>query len=426
MKRVLIVSYHFDNKNQIGSVRIRGLVRYLPSFGWQPTVLTAGPIASISQGDIIVARAPCKEITQKWKSFLGLSEDAGIQEQLGWEADKNKANLGDKILKIWEEIFVYPDNRYPWHKEAVSLGEKLRASEKYDAIISSSDPITSNLIAKDLKMKFSIPWIADFRDLWTQNHYYPYSKIRHFFEERLELKILSHADALTTVSYPLSQKLKQLHKEKDAYTIPNGFDPCQKNEGTPLRDKFTITYTGTLYRGRRDPVSLFVALNELISNRSIDPIDISVEFYGDADAWILSDADRYGLKNIVKTNGLISREESIDKQRHSHMLLLLTWNNPDERGVYTGKLFDYLAAMRPILSIGISRGVVEALLNETHAGVHASNIHEIEQELLRAYSEFKLTGTLSNRSIPSEIDKYTHIEMARKFSEILDKLIEKN
>jgi glycosyltransferase involved in cell wall biosynthesis len=329
----------------------------------------------------------------------------------------------ESVIKLWEEIFAYPDFVSGWRKPAVNFANKLINSECIDAIISSSGPPTCNLIAKDLKEKHDIPWIADFRDLWTQNHYYQYSRFRHFFETKLELRSLSSADALTTVSQPLVVKLKQLHPAKKIFSIPNGFDPLQKNPGLPLPRQFTITYTGSLYRGKRDPEPLFQVLGEIVSNGLVDPNDLSVEFYGPREDWLKDEAKRYGLNGIVKINGAISRDASIEKQRRSHLLLLLTWDKPEEKGVYTGKVFDYLAAGRPILSMGISGGVVEDLLKCTGAGFHVSSQEDLKRIILNTYQEYKSTSTINYHGSVSEIDRFSHVEMARKFSAVLDELV---
>ncbi|WP_054864894.1 glycosyltransferase [Methanosarcina barkeri] len=140
--------------------------------------------------------------------------------------------------------------------------------KKIDAIISSSSPIISHIIAHDLSEKYNIPWIADLRDLWTQNHYCTHSKIRKVFDKRLELKTLAASDAITTVSSNLASNLRKFHNRKSVYSIPNGYDLEESiNTNISLSNKFTITYTGSLYNGKRDPSKLFNALNELIKEK---------------------------------------------------------------------------------------------------------------------------------------------------------------
>ncbi|NQE44520.1 hypothetical protein C5S31_00680, partial [ANME-1 cluster archaeon GoMg2] len=186
-----------------------------------------------------------------------------------------------------------------------------------------------------------------------------------------------------------------------------------------LSDKFSIVYTGNLYRGKRDPEPLLKAIQKLILEGIIEPDEVVIDFYGYDEGWLERDVERYGLQDIVRVHGVIPREEALKKQREAQILLLLTWNDPTERGVYTGKVFEYLAARRPILSMGISGGVVEDLLKETNAGVHTSSQEEIERALKIFHSEFKLKGRVGYCGISTKIERYSQREMARKFADVL-------
>jgi glycosyltransferase involved in cell wall biosynthesis len=420
MKRILLISYHFQKKEDIAAVRTGGLAKYLKSSGWEISVI-CGDKGKPDQFEIFEITID-NEIT-KWKKALGLKNDISFRKQIGIPTYKGKETVIDSILNLWEEIFTYPDAYKTWIDPAIEKGKELIKNKKFHAIISSSGPPSVNIVAASLASEFNIPWIADFRDLWIQNHYYHYSKIRKYFERRLELKTLAKANILTTISQPLADKLRELHQNKKIIIIPNGFDPNQVNQGTPLKDKFTITYTGILYRGRRDPELLLKTIKSLIDERIIDPESIECEFYGSDDDWLIRDIKKYQLENIVKVYGRISRDSSIQKQRQSQILLLLTWNDPEEKGVYTGKLFDYLAARRPILSLGYTDGgVVKELLDQTQAGVHCANKTELRDYLLNAYREFRELGAVQYHGINEEIMKYSHIEMARKFAKVLEEV----
>jgi hypothetical protein len=301
---------------------------------------------------------------------------------LGKSTYKNKKLFIDYVLKVWEEIFAYPAANIGWYKYAVEAGEKLLAKGKYDAILSSSNPATCHLVANKLKTLFGIPWVADFRDLWTQNHYSEHFTLSKIIEKRLETATISAADILTTVSQPLAITLRENHRNKQVNTIMNGFDPEFKNPGTKTSEKFTIVYTGTLYQGKRDPEPLFQATSESINSGKISSSDIEILFYGAVDDWLFNDIKKYKLENVINVCGPISREESIHEQRKAQVLLLLTWNHPAEKGVYTGKLFDYLAAQRPIFAIGIPGSVIEDLLNSTQAGTYVTSVEELKNAIL--------------------------------------------
>jgi glycosyltransferase involved in cell wall biosynthesis len=421
MRNVLIISFFFNQT--VAAVRLRGLAKYLPEFGWNPVILTV-ETSTISEKKFEIYETPYEDTLILWKKRIGLPLHKTWKEHYNVPTYKKENTSLDKLVNFWEEIFTWPDPTIDWSVSAIEKGDELLKERHFDAIISSISPITSHIIAKELVIRKKIPWVADFRDLWTQNHYYKYSRIRRFFEKRLELDTLSSANALTTISDPFSEKLKEFHKNKKVYTITNGFDPEQVNPKIPLTKKFSITYTGKIYKGRQDPEPLFRVLKALIDEKNLDPATIEVDFFGFHEGWLTSDIKKYHLENVVRLHGQISQEESVQKQRESHVLLLLTWNDPHEKGVYTAKLFEYLAAGRPILALGLQGSVVTDLLNQTHAGVNVSSDAEIKEQILTVYREYEKNGFVSYSGVPFEIEKYSHREMARKFAEVLEEICE--
>ena len=423
MRNVLIISFFFNQTSSVAAVRMRGLVKYLPEFGWNPVVLTAG--ASVIMGkEKRIFETPYEDTLILWKKRLGLPLHITLKENYNFPAYKEKNTIIDKLINFWEEVFIYPDHSINWSVSALEKADELLKETHFEAIISSMNPPTSHIIAKKLVQRKKIPWIADFRDLWTQNHFYKYSGIRRFFEKRLELETLSPANVLTATSYPLSEKIKELHTNKKVFAITNGYDPEQVNPGIPLTKKFCITYTGYIYKGRQDPGPLFRVLKTLIDEKTVDPATVEVNFFGYHEGWLPGEIKKYQLENLIQIHGQISREESISKQRESQVLLLLTWNDPHEKGVYTAKLFDYLAARRPILALGLSGSVITDVLNQTQAGITVSSDEEIKDQILTLYREYTEKGFVSYSGVSSEIERFSHREMAKQFADVLEEICE--
>jgi len=397
------------------------LAKYLSEYGWSPVILTAALPAEPERRFEVVQTAYPGGATSQWKQKLGLDKAKGFQEQIGITpaSRKGKVSIINKFVNIARAIVAYPDDEKTWYPFAVSEGHKLIKSGQFDAIISSAGPYTCHLIAKELKARHGLPWIADFRDLWTQNHYYSYGSLRLLFERRLELKTLGVADALVTVSEPLAQKLKTLHRNKRVSVINNGFD-IDDVDTAPLTKQLTITYTGQLYQGKRDPALLFQAVSALIAAGAINASQIRIRFFGDAPFWLEQEIMQYGLSEVVSLHSNVPRDVALYKQRESHALLLLNWDDPSEQGVYTGKVFEYLAAKRPILALGGPSGVVKELLNETNAGVHINALDDLKDLLLFWYKEFKQNSSVNYHGNWDAIEKYSHREMARKFAHLLD------
>ena len=433
MKKVLIIASLFH-----ASPRIPGLAKYLPEFGWQPVILTiplgenpssrfCGPPDDFKNTNRVI-EADCPPVLAFWRRVFNLnqSEDIGFQvkKRLNITSEKIFYPFLSWLYKKLETIINYPDAEKKWKTFAIKEGDELLKKEDIDAIISSSSPVTSHLIAKELKNKHKIPWVADLRDLWTQNHNYPYGNIRKFFERRLELKTLQPADALVTVSPIWAELLSTLHSGKKTYTITNGFDPDKMSPGqVDLTSKFTITYTGQIYTGRQDPSKLLTALHALISDGTINPDEVEVRFYGPENELLAKEIERYGLVDIVKQYGIVPREVSFERQRESQLLLILTWEGLKKAG-YSLKIFEYLAAQRPILATGLGNDMTKELLDETKSGMYAPTVKDIKNILRELYSEYKLKGKISYNGDMEKINKYSYREMARKFAEILDSLIQ--
>ena len=423
MKRVLVITYHFPPRPAVASLRPLGLARYLPEFGWEAVILTAA-LPGKPDPHFKVIETQYHDSLGFGKRLLKLDSQSPLIAQV-----KNKLKIRsekpplDFILAAIGGIIAYPDPQKGWQRFAVEAGKDILRQQDIKAMISSSPPVTSHIIAKRLKDEFKIPWVADFRDLWTQNYYYLYSPLRKVIERRLELNTISMADAMVTVSQPAADDLRSLHKRKPVYSIPNGFDPAEVNT-TPgnLTGKFTITYTGNLYPGKQSPEPLFAALRDLITEGSMDASDIEVRFYGPEAGWIDKQSERYGLTGIVRQFGVVPREIALNKQRESQLLLLLKWSDTQQRGFYTAKIFEYLAARRPVLAVGGFPDVIDRLLDETKAGVSGQTGEDIKTVLLRLYQEYKSSGAVSYSGDEAETSKYSHREMAKKFAAILDSL----
>ncbi|MGM0601408.1 MAG: glycosyltransferase, partial [Candidatus Rifleibacteriota bacterium] len=324
-KKVLVITFAFPPMPQVASLRMKGLANYLGEFGWEPYFLTAAPpdASNLNYNHIYVPFPGtvvgnlCQKLNFKKSSTN--TEQKTKKQNVFYERD----NLFvQKLANLFNSFVAYPDHFRLWLPPAVKVVEKLIKKEKFDAVINSSPPVMTNLIAAKLKRKFGLPWIADFRDLWSQNPYYPYIKLRQHIDRKLEKRVLAKADALVTVSEPLAQQLRQLHNSKPVKTITNGFDPNEIIDAD-LEKKFTIIYAGKFYQGKRDPAKLFVALKELIDENKISKKNLQVNFYGPMLSWIDCLIKKNELQSVVKQCGFVERDTVMKKQRESQMLLLL-------------------------------------------------------------------------------------------------------
>ena len=421
-KKVLVITFSFPPKHSMASVRMAGLAKYLPQHGWDPTFLTVDLPGEPEDGYRVIQVPHPGDISERVKGLLGLNPKEGMQIQLGLSDPviTSKRSLRGRILTGIKGWITYPDKRKSWKPGAVKSLRDLLSRERFDALISSSPPPITHLIAKKAKREYGLPWIADLRDLWSQNYIYPYRGLRKNLDKNLEMRTLSRADFLTTVSEPLREQLASLHPDAKIRVITNGFDP-EEYKKTELSDKFSIIYTGQIYPGKQQPETFFRALSNLLSSSLISEDDVEVLFFGPPYRYMDRMISEYNLQKVVCKKGIIPREEALYNQRRAQILLVFNWVDAKQQGVYTGKVFEYLAARRPILAVGGPQGVVSDLLMETKTGIHPENEELLSDTILSWYEEFKHKGSVSYQG-NEMISKYSHLKMAESIAEVLDEI----
>lgn len=393
--RLLIISFAFPPFNSIGGVRVGKTAKYLIKFGHEVRVITAKnqPFQSslpleIESQNVIYTRG------------LDLSGPAKIVLQ---ERDKTapgndplkkglKTTLKGTVGSIYRSLAYFPDSNIGWLPFALKASAKLIKNWKPDLILASAPPPTSLLVASRLSKQHKIPWVADLRDLWVNHQYYQQPSWRRSVEEKLERRVLSSASALVTVSEPLAETLRRKYR-KPTTVVLNGFDPSDYPE-LPRRAHhdpcLSILYTGVVYRGRQDVSPLFEAL------RILGPLaeNFRVIFHGFYLGTIREMITRYKLERLVKVNNPVPYRESLNLQTEADILLLLLWTDKSERGVYTGKLFEYLGARRPILAIGSIGNVAADLIVQNHAGVVMNDAEEIADQLRKWLVQKQQLGSI--------------------------------
>lgn len=416
MKNILLITYYFPPIPEIASLRLNGLFKYLPNYGYHVIVLTPKYTNRQTNPEIIETEYPGNISSRIKRLFFPKSY---TNNNLNSKTIEKKNTLISFAKQVFEEILIYPDDQKSWYPYGVERGLDVIKNNNIDVILSSSGPVTCHRIAKELKLRSGLPWIADFRDLWTQNHSYPHSWLRKQIEEKLELNTLKPANALVTVSKPLKNKLKKLHLNHPIHIIPNGFDPEEFNFDVKQNDIFTISYAGRLYQDKQDPILLFKAISELIAVNKINPSQIRVDFYGQQWNWLDKLIKQCNLQQIAVQNGIRDRSEILKIQKASHLLLLLGWNDESGEGVLTGKIFEYLALKRPILALAAENSAIQYLLKKTKAGTCHNQINTLKTYLENSYINFKTKQPIAYQAINEEINKYSHIEMAKHFAEVL-------
>ena len=435
VKRMLVIAnlYH-------ASPRVPALLTFLGEYGWRATIVTP-PLGADAESllglppdfsrYVDIAPAPYRGdvfwILRKLLALFGFSSQSSYTEQLKDRVGGGRAGKSwvDRLMLAYQMLLAIPDTEWPWYRSAVKVASEQLKQHPFDVILSSSPVPTVHFVAATLKKRHDIPWVADLRDLWSQNHNYAFPAPRRWLDRRLELRTLESADLLTTISRPLEEKLKSLHGDRIA-VIRNGYQPMADALVTmPLPARFTISYTGTIYAGKQDPSRLLVALRNLIKAGRVAPERVAVNFYGKHDSMLRLLVNELGLEDVVAQKGMFPRDEIRRRQKESHLLLLLQWEDASEEGIFPLKLFEYLDSGRPVLATGgLASGEIADVLNETRAGVVAVTMEEVEQTLLKAYEVFLAGNPPEYRADLTVIARYSYSGCASRLSDYLRCVIE--
>ncbi len=431
IKKVLIISWHYLPSNAMAAQRVKGFVKYLPEFGCQPLVLTR---ASISKDKLMedsqnifrtedsnienLVRNKCKRTTKKIEKkqskTLSLSSIFKYIKGIVFLLAKRFNKYIVPIFNIWE---------WEWYFKACKLGLEILANEKIDIIITTSPPEIVHLVGAFLKRKTGIKWIADYRDLWTKNPYYSQTIIYKKLEEILERKIINKADKTLTTTSSFSKILEEQFMKKTT-VVMNGFDSRNFTEiqTIKLTKHFTITHTGSIYQGTRDPSMLFECLSDFVKEGIIKENEIKVRFYGQNLSPLYSLINKYALDNMVTIERNIPHEEAIKKQKESQLLLLLQWLREEEKAFCPGKLFEYIATGRPIIAIAPRNGEVARIIEKDNFGCICETKNCLKDKLYNFIIEFREKGSIKKWTTDKAIKKHSHQIMAKNLRKILNEL----
>lgn len=433
MKRILVIaSLHH------ASPRIPALLATFNEIGWHATVVTPplGEDAEFALGlpvgfteFVEIAIAPFRgDIFWVWRKALhglGFSNQSSYTEQIKERVGGSGGrSVVIRLMRAYQAAFAIPDTEWPWHFSAFRTAQALLAAQHFDVVLSSSPHPTVHCVAARLKKLHKIKWVADFRDPWSQSHNYTLPKFRRHIDRWMEVKTLMNSDLITTVSSGFAEKLVQLHGER-VVVIRNGYQPMPDLGPAALPERFTISYTGTIYAGKQDPNKVLAALRRLIEAGQISRECIALNFYGRYDSALQQAIVDHGLAGVAVQLGSFPRVEIRRRQRSSHLLLLFQWEAHDEKGIFPLKFYEYLDAGRPILATGgVASSEISSILDETCTGTIALTLPDIEQALLRAYETYITRGDTDYKGNLEAIARYSYAGCAQKLGEYLEKIVQ--
>jgi glycosyltransferase involved in cell wall biosynthesis len=423
MKTVLLVTFYFPPSQEIAARRTGGLAKYLPAYGWRVVVLTPRQPTSAS-GRFELLATDYEDKVRRWRRRLHLHD--GDSVSVPQTASYVESPTMIQRLRKWavlsvRDLLTYPDATWSWYRPAVQAGGRFLQEEGADAILSSYGPATSHIVASALAGASQLPWVADYRDPWSSNFYTSHGRLLRSLDKRLEDRVTRSATAFIGVSRALTEGIVRCRPGVRAFLVHNGYDPEERaTDSEPLDRQFTIVHCGYCYGGRRNPRILFEAVSMLIGEGLMRRDDVRIDFYGLVDPSVDRMSHAYGLDGVVLQHGMVSRDEAIASERRAQVLVVILSSSADDVGTIPGKVFEYMAARRPIVAIGAVKGEIADLLALTRIGTQATSAREMRDWILAAYRDFVEYGHVTFNCDEDAIEQFSQLRMAKRVAEALD------
>jgi glycosyltransferase involved in cell wall biosynthesis len=420
-RKVLIIAYYFPPMGLSGVQRTVKFAKYLPHYGWKPTVLTVSP-----RGYYAIDESLLKEM-----------EEGGVEIIRTNALDMNRlfskrgvvrmpSESFRKALQVIGDFFLIPDSKIGWKSKAVKKGNEILSKQKFDLIFATAPPQTDFLIGAALKKATQIPLVVDYRDSWLQ---YPYkyfpTPVHYYLHYRLEKRVMKAADRVLVTHRRVKEDLVKRHKAlqyNDVTILSQGFDPAdldvkpQEKLQMPLR--LRLCHTGTFYGGR-NPSTVFHALRNILDHDARLRGRIELNLVGNVRTEDQKLVIRLGLQNVVNFLGYLEHKESVSQIMSADVL----WFVLDNDYQTPGKLYEYFGARKPILA-SVVDGYTKQLIQESEAALCVP-IHDVkahEKALLTFFEQFEQKTLKKVPEIFSS--KFNRVnltgELARNFESLMN------
>ena len=396
MKKILIVAYYFSPIQHIASIKPTKLAKYLSMNGFYVDVITSD--VKTDKKDVMLER----DLKYINKIYPVPYNESNIFGTLGW------------VKSVKREI----------KKGIINIKD-------YDAVITTFGAITVCLIGLYIKKIFrDIVWIAEFRDPMLSNMLPKRKWLRY---KIVQEKVIKRADKITAVSAGCLNAITNGKYKNKSFVLTNGYDLDDlPSDGEIKRsDKFTLSYTGTVYSERTKIDPLFKALSELIKEKCVDINDLKFVYAGKDFNYVEEQAKNYNIECILENRGLIQRSDSIKLKCESDYLVVAVWNNKDKagQGIISGKLLEYMMCGKPIISLVSGNEPNSEIKSMMEAGSlgfcyeearDSIDYKKLKEYILDGYRKYKNNSAIEFIPNKEFISKYDYRNITKDLIKLMD------
>ncbi len=434
MKRLLILAYDFPPYVSVGGLRPYAWYRYLKEYGVEPIVVTRQWGNKYGNELDYIAPSESKETIveeTEYGTIIRTPYKPNLANRLMLKYGKGKFSLLRKLITAWYEFMQFLFFVGP--KSGVYCGaKKYLKTNKVDAIIATGEPFILFKYASSLSKKYGVPWLADYRDPWSQNK--NRSKFSGRWNKYFEQKFTANTECVITVDEFFKKQI-ETNVHKPFNIIPNGYNPDAINAVSDIKqgdDCLRFAFVGTIYSWHPYK-SVILTFVEFIQKSNLD-IKIELNFFGiNRHEKIRQIARENNIEEYIHVYPRMENNMLMEKLAMHNVMLLFNYYS------FTGtKIYDYLGLKRKILLCysddkeakllkekfypikeveGLSTHLQEDLINQTHSGIVAKDKTHLEQILVDLYAEFVRMGSIECSSV--DVDRFSRREGVRSLAEII-------
>jgi glycosyltransferase involved in cell wall biosynthesis len=394
--KVLLVTMYFPPSGGGGVQRPLKFATHLPELGIETHVLAPDDSKWIHRDEDLPPPTLAWVHRARYIGPKGRKPAEELHGTQGLERIGVQARLAGRRLLV-------PDENVSWNLTAIPAAIRIAKREGIDVVLTTSPPSSVHLVGAAVKRATGATWVADLRDSVVAHPHRHAERLlvraKEQGEHAVAKLVTRSADAIVAVSEAIAEEMRERNPKGPVVTIANGSD-FDDFAGLEYRasDRFRITHAGSFF-GKRDPRPFLTAL----ARSGLD--DVVARFLGDFRSTDREWAEAQGLDDRLELIPYAPRRRSLELQRDSEALLLLI---PDAggrgKGVLSGKVFEYLAAERPILAIVPPDGAAAELIREASAGVVVApdDVDGMAAALQELHGRWR-AGTLDAAPLPEEL-----------------------
>jgi glycosyltransferase involved in cell wall biosynthesis len=400
-----------------GVQRTAKFAKYLHNFGWQPFILTVTPKLYLASDNHLLHDVEQARVKIFRTGAKGNGETNGNTDS--HKVVKFKKDSNRKILSNISQTFLLPDSKILWKNKALQLAENIISENGIDLIYATAPPYTDFLIACELKEKFKIPIVLDYRDSWIDcpNNFYP-TPIHKGIHRKMETNVLEHADKIITINSRIKELILERYNfvnENDVVVIPQGFDPedfKQQNTSTvpDKSGKMRISYSGS-FLNYYTPKYVLDALKIVFDRKPELKEKIEACFIGTFPEEYREYIKELGIENAVNIAGYVEHSVCTRYLIESDVLWMMI-NKTGRSDLHsTGKLYEYFGAGKPIIAC-----VPEGVARKSLDGYGAVTLTEPDDSFSIAEAIMKYYDHFTSGTMPKPNEEMTGMYDRKKLS----------